>query len=60
MWRINIFLLLLWACGSPLYDDFVKAGAPCTFYYSWDVPTTAQPACGYDPGNTNPFVPYVP
>lgn len=57
MWVLNVFLLLCFLFNRPVYEEFKAAGVPCYGYYSWSVPSDPQPACFYDPSNTNPFLP---
>ena len=56
MWFFNVFLYLLFLFAPQYYQAFKDNGAPC---YSWHAMTgaetpSAQPACFYDPSNTNP------
>jgi hypothetical protein len=57
MWFVSIFLYLMFAFNPPVYQQMKANGASCMAYYNWDIPTTPQPVCPFDPSNTNPFIP---
>jgi len=57
-WYFNQ-MLYFWFIGNPgAYASAVASGSPCYAWIGGGAPNTTQPACYYDPSNTNPG--YIP
>ena len=57
MWVLNIFLFLNFIFNPDGYKELVAAGEPCWGYVAaLGSDQSPQPACPYDPSNTNLFV----
>jgi hypothetical protein len=52
-WSFNLFLYFEFASNPTGYAEFVADGSPCYAWVGGGEPDSAQPACFYDPTNTN-------